>query len=156
MDEHSKHSPPPPGLGPGHETTDVNIWAVGKFGIALIVITVLSVGLLIGLFRYFQSREPEPVAVDPVKTFPTPQLLRSEPTDLEEFHDVEEKLLNEYAWVDAQKGIVRIPVNRAVDLLAKRGLPTRQQAPPAETVSIPTESGLGQPAQSEEPKEPKK
>jgi hypothetical protein len=150
MDEHTKHPRPSPGAG--HETTDVNIWAVGKFGIALIVITALSIGLLIGVFRYFQSREGEPIAVDPVKTFPSPQLEQSEPTDLQQFHETEDKVLNTYAWVDPQKGLIRIPVNQAIDLLAKRGLPTRQQAAQAQTVSMPTESGLGQPAHAEEPK----
>ena len=151
MDENTKPHHPSPGVG--HETTDVNIWAVGKFGIALVVITVLSIGLLIGLFKYFQSRESEAVAIDPVKIFPSPQLEQSEPTDLKEFRATEDKVLTGYAWVDPQKGLVRIPVNQAIDLLAKRGLPTRQQAPaPTSNVSIPTESGLGQPAHPEEPK----
>src|SRR5437867_6773464 len=140
MDENTKPRQPSPGIG--HETTDVNIWAVGKFGIALIIITLLSIILLIGLFKFFQSREAEAVAVDPVKIFPSPQLERSEPTDLKEFRETEEKVLNGYAWVDPQKGVVRIPVNQAIDLLAKRGLPTRAQMP-AQTaaVSVPTESG---------------
>jgi len=151
MDESTKPHHPSPGAG--HETTDVNIWAVGKFGIALVIITVISIGMLIGLFKFFQSREAEAVALDPVKIFPSPQLERSEPTDLKEFRETEEKVLNGYAWVDPQKGVVRIPVNQAIDLLAKRGLPTRSQMP-AQTaaVSVPTESGLGQPAHAEEPK----
>jgi hypothetical protein len=142
MDEHIKNPAPPP--GPGHETTDVNIWAVGKFGIALIAIMVISIGLLIGLFRFFQSREPEGAGVDPVKTFPTPQLEQSEPKDLMEFHEREQKVMDGYAWVDPQKGIVRIPIDQAVDLLAKKGLPSRASAPAqTSTVSVPTESGLG-------------
>lgn len=151
MDENTKHHQPPPGAG--HERTDVNIWAVGKFGIALAVVTMLSIGLMIGLFKYFQSRQAEAVAVDPVKIFPSPQLEQSEATDLKQFHETEEKVLNGYAWVDPQKGLVRIPVNQAIDLLAKRGLPTRQQtAPQSAQVSMPTESGLGQPAHAEEKK----
>jgi len=47
---------------PGHETTDVNIWAVGKFGIALVVVCVVSVALLWGLLKYFQSQEATSVA----------------------------------------------------------------------------------------------
>jgi hypothetical protein len=42
---------------PGYETTDVHVQAVGKFAFALIAIILVSLGLLIGLFKYFQSRE---------------------------------------------------------------------------------------------------
>jgi hypothetical protein len=155
MDESTKPHLPSrgPSPGAGHETTDVNIWAVGKFGIALVIITALSIGMLIGLFKFFQSREAGATTVDPVKMFPSPQLEQSEPTDLKQFREVEEKVLNGYAWVDPQKGLVRIPVNQAIDLLAKKGLPTRQQTPAqAAAVSMPTESGLGQVVHPEEPK----
>lgn len=40
----------------------------------------------------------------------------------------EEALLNGYGWVDRSKGIVRIPIGRAMDLLAKRGLPVRRSS----------------------------
>ena len=63
---------------PGHETTDVNIWAVGKFGIALVVVCVVSIALLWGLLKYFQSQEATSVAttIEPTKLFPQPQLQR--------------------------------------------------------------------------------
>ena len=149
MDENTKHPEPP--RGAGHETADVNIWAIGKFAIALIVITAVSIVMLIGLFRYFQSREGEAKAIDPVKMFPSPQLETSEPTDLKQFRETEEKFLTGYAWVDPQKGVVRIPVSQAIDLLVKRGLPVRQQVVnQTAAVSMPTESGLGQPAEAHE------
>ena len=52
INPHAHHRP-----GVGHETTDVNIWAIGKFGIALVIMTLLSVGLLIGVFRFFNTRD---------------------------------------------------------------------------------------------------
>ncbi|MDQ6632193.1 MAG: hypothetical protein M3Y82_10640 [Verrucomicrobiota bacterium] len=33
--------------------------------------------------------------------------------------------LNSYGWIDHSNGVVRIPIARAMDLLAQRGLPTR-------------------------------
>jgi hypothetical protein len=84
--------------------------------------------------------------VDPVKLFPTPQLLIDEPKTLAEIRAGEEKILKGYGWVDQQKGVVRIPVEQAMDLLVKRGLPVRQQAASQDSaVSMPTESGLGAP-----------
>ena len=40
----------------------------------------------------------------------------------------EEQTLHSYGWVDQQAGVVRIPIDRAMELLAQRGLPTRPQA----------------------------
>ena len=112
----------------GHETTDVNVGAVGKFAIGLVIVCVVSIALLFGLLKFFQSREETSVAdtVDPVKLFPEPQLQKTPILDLKAIHAEEDKLLNGYAWVDPKQGIVRIPVDRAIEVLAKRGLPTRE------------------------------
>ena len=111
----------------GHETTDINVWAVGKFAIGLVIVCVVSLLLLFGLLKFFQSREETSVAntVEPVKLFPEPQLQKTEILDLKALHAEEDKLLNGYAWVDAPKGVVRIPVDRAIEVLAQRGLPSR-------------------------------
>jgi hypothetical protein len=121
----------------GHETTDVNVWAVGKFAIGLVIVCVVSIALLFGLLKFFQSREETSVAntVDPVKLFPQPQLQKTPILDLKAIHAEEDKLLNGYAWVDPKQGIVRIPVDRAIEVLAKRGLPAR--GVPAATPEVP-------------------
>ena len=113
----------------GHETTDVNVWAVGKFAIGLVVVCVVSIGLLFGLLKFFQSREETSVAntVEPTKLFPQPQLQKTPIPDLKAIRAEEDKLLNGYAWVDQSKGVVRIPVDRAIEVLAQRGLPTRSE-----------------------------
>ena len=115
----------------GHETTDVNVWAVGKFAIGLVVVCVVSIALLFGLLKFFQSREETSVAntVEPTKIFPQPQLQKTPIPDLKAIRAEEDKLLNGYAWVDAPKGVVRIPVDRAIEVLAKRGLPSRSEVP---------------------------
>ena len=115
----------------GHETTDVNVWAVGKFAIGLVVVCVVSIALLFGLLKFFQSREETSVAntVEPTKMFPQPQLQKTPIPDLKAIRAEEDKLLNGYAWVDQPKGVVRIPVDRAIEVLAQRGLPTRSEVP---------------------------
>jgi hypothetical protein len=124
MDETKAHTPPGE---PGHETTDINVWAVGKFAIGLAAITVVSMGLLFGLMRYFQSREATEVvpAIVIDKVFPEPRLLKQEAVDLQKFRAGEEQVLHSYAWVDQSKGVVRIPIDRAIDVLAQKGLPSR-------------------------------
>ena len=132
----------------GHETSDVNVWGVGQFAIALILIILASLVLLIGLFRFFQSREEtnQVTHVEPAKLFPEPQLQKTPSLDLEVLRAEEDKLLRGYAWVDSQKGLVHIPIDQAIDLLARRGLPSRSEAdrpPVSNEVTVPTESSLG-------------
>ena len=126
-----------PSAGPGHETTDVNVWAVGKFAIGLVAVCVISIVLLWGLLKYFQSEEATSVAntVVPTTLFPQPQLQRTPILDLRAIRAEEDKLLNSYAWVDQPKGVVRIPVAQAIDILAARGLPSHTV--PAPTKEVP-------------------
>ena len=35
--------------------------------------------------------------------------------------------LSSYGWVDRKAGIARIPVDRAIEILAKKGLPTPEE-----------------------------
>jgi len=133
----------------GHERSDVNALVVGKFAIALVLVCILSLTLLAGLFRYFltQTGPPPPQAA---KLPPEPRLEVQPAQDLMKVRQAEEQLLTSYGWVDQPKGVVRIPISLAIDLLARRGLPARQQPGPqaaAGDVSMPTEAGLGPKAQ---------
>jgi hypothetical protein len=134
----------------GHEERDVNVWAVGKFDVALAMLCIVAFVLLFGLFRYFQNRErvesPAGEAAAVPGLPPEPRLQESPVRDLKQMRDSEDQILGSYGWVDRQKGIVRLPIGRAIDLLAQRGLPARPGNGPesaASGVSVPTESGLG-------------
>ena len=59
--------------------------------------------------------------------FPAPQLEINERTELNDIRLREENILSTYGWVDQNAGTVHIPIDRAIDLLAQRGLPVRQQ-----------------------------
>ncbi|MDE3201199.1 MAG: hypothetical protein KGN79_09805 [Acidobacteriota bacterium] len=61
---------------------------------------------------------------DIVNSFPTPRLqLDDGEQDIVDLHQREDLLLNHYTWVDQGKGTVRIPIERAMELIAQRGLP---------------------------------
>jgi hypothetical protein len=129
-----------------HEHADINIWAIGRFGIALAVLCVLSMGLLFGLFRYFSSQVGGPVPVTRIdaRTKPPAPTLQEQPVmDLREMRTAEDQVLNSYGWVDQPHGVVRVPIGRAIDILAQRGLPARPAMPAPSGVTVPTESGLG-------------
>jgi len=65
------------------------------------------------------------------KNFPTPQLELDERTLLNKDRLREEQTLSTYDWVDQKAGTVRIPIDRAMDLIAQHGLPVRTQSQPA-------------------------
>lgn len=62
------------------------------------------------------------------ESFPAPQLETDERTQLNEVRLREEDILSTYDYVDENAGTIRIPIDRAIDLLAQRGLPVLPQA----------------------------
>jgi hypothetical protein len=67
------------------------------------------------------------------KSFPTPRLQDDDGNlDTADLHTREDLLLDNYSWVDRTKGTIRIPIDRAMELIAQRGLPVQQQPQQAE------------------------
>ncbi len=75
---------------------------------------------LTGLFLYFSdvvgTRQPLKL-----EAFPAPQLQRTPLSDLELLHRKEQAQLQGYAWVDKEQGIARIPIERAMQIVASKG-----------------------------------
>jgi len=70
-----------------------------------------------------------------INKFPQPRLERNERLEINDFLLKEEQTLDSYGWVDQKAGVVRIPIERAMGLIAQRGLPTTPKVgtvPPAE------------------------
>ena len=58
------------------------------------------------------------------QTFPTPRVQIDDGNqDIADLHAREDLLLDNYTWVDQSKGTVRIPIERAMELIAQHGLP---------------------------------
>jgi len=134
-----------------HEHRDVNIWAIGKVGIGLVLTTILSILIVFGVFHYLMVEEkglPQvkgPQTVDARQLPPEPRLITNEPEELREMRTAEDQILNGYSWADSQHTLVKIPIDRAIDMLVQKGLPSRTQAgaQSASTASTPTDAGLG-------------
>lgn len=66
------------------------------------------------------------------RNFPTPRLQTDDGNeDVADLHRREDLLLDHYSWVDQPQGNVRIPIERAMELIAQHGLPV--EAKPAST-----------------------
>ena len=69
------------------------------------------------------------------QTFPTPRLQTDDGNkDLANLHAREDLLLDHYSWVDDSHTKVRIPIERAMELVAQRGLKVAPQ--PAENEKL--------------------
>jgi len=113
-----------------HEPGDVNALALTKFGLSMAALIVIFLFGLWGMFEYLKNRAAEaglplsPSAMVSVqKQPPEPRLQRHAAQDMRDWRAAEERALHQYAWIDPDKGIVQIPVERAMDLIAQRGLP---------------------------------
>jgi hypothetical protein len=118
-----------------HEESDVNIRAIFGFGAALVLVAIVVHLAIWGLFRFFDSRaSPQPAAVYPLaagqedRLPPEPRLQTAPREDLAALRTREDEILRTYGWVDRNGGVVRIPIDRAMELTLQRGLPARQEA----------------------------
>jgi len=111
-----------------YERSDVNIRKVTQVGLGLII--VIGVGAVVAMwfvFKFFAAEtEPGP-APSPLyeahQLPPAPRLQVKPALDLKSLRAEEERRLHSYAWVDPAHGAVRIPIERAMDLVTERGLP---------------------------------
>jgi hypothetical protein len=103
-------------------------------GLALLV--ALSFAGMIAFSKVLKTRsiarDPAPLPVaEANQPRPRPRAaLQADPTaDMLKFAKEEEAAVTSYAWVDRNAGVVRIPVERAIEIVAERGLPVPPPLP---------------------------
>jgi hypothetical protein len=149
-----------------YEQRDLSPRAILGFLIALAIAGILMHLALWSMYKYVtgmnlvapsgnpistSNRELQPMG-DPAVTFPAPRLQPDPVADEDKFRAYEEEVLNTYGWVNRQKGIVHIPIEQAIDVVAQQGLPTRPAATETSSTDV-TNLGTGEPTgQSETPK----
>jgi hypothetical protein len=113
-----------------HERSDVNIRAIVVFAIALLVAGGVIHVALYWLLEFYREEAPRPAPVVTAprteEQLPPPRLQISPRAELAEMRAAKERELTTYGWVDKEKQTVRIPIDRAMELLAQRGLPARK------------------------------
>lgn len=115
------------------------------FGIVLVVTVLVCQVVVWGLFEWSESRvarseAPRALLADPAtspvleggrlvtgtESTPRPSLLVDEPVVLREFRTRQRDAETTYGWIDQTMGTIRLPIDRAKDLVLERGLPVRQ------------------------------
>jgi hypothetical protein len=113
---------------PGHELRDLNPKNIALFGAALAAIIVAVLAAAYALFHYYYVGEsrarprPNPLSYNE-EPVPEPRLEVNPGAELKAMKAEEAQTLNSYGWVDRDQGIVRIPIDRAIAILAQKGMP---------------------------------
>ena len=144
----------------GYEATDVRVSGILVFLVALRIFAAVTAAMAYGVGKMLDARMAKedgpkskwtktvdvrqlgdmpnsPELQNKVATlmqqYPTPRLQTDDGAqDIADLHAREDLLLNNYSWVDQSQGKARIPIERAMDLIAQRGLPVApaiEQAP---------------------------
>jgi hypothetical protein len=160
------------GHGVEFEREDLSTRGIFGFMIGLAIIGVVVYFIITGMYRFLDNYErsqmtassplvkPEDtrrigsrrVTDDEVKKAfkenGAPLLETDERGQLHEFVLNQEKQLNSYDWVDEKAGVAHIPIERAMELTAQRGLPVLPQG------GTETSSGKKPAATKPAPKKP--
>lgn len=126
----------------GYELSDAHIAPVAWFTVGLFALITAT---MFGLRAYFSSLEDraqvaaakaQEAQLDVVLP-PSPRLQITPLLDLQKHAARQSELMNQYAWVDRESKKIRIPIERAMQLLGERGMPSAS-------------AGKGEPAQGED------
>jgi hypothetical protein len=135
---------PPPGVDPedlaaGYERSDMNPVVVVAAAAGLLL-TLAVVLVAITSFEAALTGTPPSVSrpadlinglqAAPAPTPPEPRLEAQSGQTLDPYRAGQEQKLSSYGWVDRQTGVARMPIDRAMDLVAQRGLSARAASTP--------------------------
>lgn len=149
-----------PSHGVAAEPDRVSSRIVVGFGAVLIVFTIAAMAVIAalvrGMDRRAEKRDAASVAAAGLqrpmdRLPPAPRLLVHEPRHWKDFLAAETERLSTYGWMDRSSGAVHVPIERAMDLIAVRGVGPLPAAP----VAMPALEALPKPSLGVTP-EPKK
>lgn len=128
----------PPGQGaaePVHpdvryEREDVRTSVIVRFGFWMFVAAIVIYVGLWGLLKFFSaevSKEqpaiPPSVAASLRRTPASPRLEAVPLLSRQRTRAEEDARLSSYGWIDRSGGVARIPIDRAIEMIAERGVP---------------------------------
>jgi hypothetical protein len=163
-DEHLNHGHA--GHGVEYEHEDLSTRGVFGFFVGLAVTGIVIYSIITGMYKFLDKYEQSQMTASSPLTKPedtemvgarrvppdyvenrfknngAPLLEVDERGQLHKFVMDQEKQLNSYGWVDEKAGVARIPIDRAIEIVAQRGLPVYTQG----ATSAAKDSGQKAPA----------
>lgn len=139
MESHAAKNHPAQGHLPEtlHEISTVQVKPIVLFALVLAVTslaTFATVKILLDYMNVNHARTDAPLSslANPEQIPPAPHLQVAPGQDVKELRAREDDVLKGYHWVNKDLGVVSIPVERAIELLAQRGLPAREETKSAQ------------------------
>jgi hypothetical protein len=128
----------------GHEAETANVGGIVAFGVVLLAAIGVTLITLLGLYWWFAVSDGAPSArFDDVERIPPEPRLQQVPSaDLQHVHRQAYQQLHTYGWADSARTAARIPIERAMAILADRGLPYDTTARTQQTYRLMSESGF--------------
>ena len=105
-------------LAERREPSGLRPWLVAGVGLGTLGLMVAVLGA-VWLFQRFGG-SPTPAAFHPAE-FPPPRLQSDPVGELRDYQAAQQARLTGYAWADRERGLVHIPVARAMAMIAARG-----------------------------------
>ncbi|HWI28289.1 MAG TPA: hypothetical protein VN668_15045 [Stellaceae bacterium] len=109
-----------------YETQDVRLMVVGVLALLILALLVIVPLILRGAYPAALADANRKQTVIP----PSPLLQTAPAADLRAFRAEEEARLDSYGWVDRDKGIVHIPIARAMKEVVAKGISGFPKATP--------------------------
>lgn len=116
------------GAGSGHEHREANLSIIIWGAVGLVVATIIIMVLVWGMFNILKKTDQTESAEQQVSPLAIPGQLPPEPRlqvrpyeELQVLRAHEEDVLSHYGWQDQKNGIVRIPIDKAMDIVARQG-----------------------------------
>jgi hypothetical protein len=112
-----------------HEAYDseLDLRSIIGFSVGVIVVTIIAALVMWWMSVTFKHQEeakdraPSPIAEARVDSIPPgPRLQPAPPRDLDELVARDKEALTTYGWIDPAHGVARIPVDRAISILAEK------------------------------------
>jgi hypothetical protein len=123
-----------PAVSPRYETSDANVRGVFMFLVVLSFVLIFTALLSWGMFKYFATSQESRAPASPfagARQLPAgPQLQVNPRQDLLRFRADQEHALESYSWENRDDGTVRVPIERAMEMLLKKGLPVAPSPSP--------------------------
>ena len=119
-----------------YEHSDASVRGVVWFLVMLTIAGFLIQLVLAGMYKYFAGPEVSLYLHQPAGEVygkppqpPEPRLQADPVADNNDMRENQDERLNTYGWIDQKAGLTHIPIERAMDLLAQRGIPARPPQP---------------------------
>jgi hypothetical protein len=116
--------------GRSHERRDLQVRNIALFAVTLTAVLFAAHYGLKAVFVGLQERadrmdRPRPPLRSERVIPPEPRLETLNEAELDSLRRAEDRRLGTYGWIDREHRVLRIPIDRAIDQVLRRGLPAR-------------------------------